>query len=400
MRVMAARLGDPQRRLPPVVHVAGTNGKGSTIAFLHAFFQAAGLRTHAYVSPHLTSVRECVRLSGRLIDDAYLAELLRRVAAAADEACRPTPFEALTLAAFLAFAENPADVVLLETGMGGGEDATNIIDAPAAAVITPISYDHLTFLGPALADIAGHKAGIIKAGAPVIVASQPSTTALRVIDAAAAALNAPVSRGGRDWMAYADGDGMIFISPKGVRNLPAPALAGAHQIVNAAAAIAVLEAAFPDIATDAVIAEGLRRVRWPGRLQQIPFDGPMQVWADGGHNDTGGMALAAWATQDPPIGLVIGMLADKDVAAFLEALAPLIAQLIAVPIKNPPRPAYAPEDIVAVAEAFGLSAAPAPDIAAALDALAAAGCARALVCGSLHLLPEILPAGAFDEAET
>jgi dihydrofolate synthase / folylpolyglutamate synthase len=399
MRVMAARLGDPQRRLPPVVHVAGTNGKGSSIAFLRAFFQAAGLRTHAYVSPHLTSVRECVRLDGRLIDDDALAALLQRVTTATDEACRPTPFEALTLAAFLAFAENPADVVLLETGMGGGEDATNIIDAPAAAVITPISYDHLEFLGPALVDIAGHKAGIIKAGAPVIVASQPSTTALRVIDAAAAALNAPVSRGGRDWMAYADGDGMIFISPKGVRNLPAPALAGAHQIVNAAAAIAVLEAAFPDIATDAVIAEGLHRVRWPGRLQQIPFDGPMQVWADGGHNDTGGMALAAWATQDPPIGLVVGMLANKDVAAFLEALAPLTAQLIAVPIKNPPRPAYAPEDIVAVAEAFGVPAAPAPDIRAALDALAAAGCPRALVCGSLHLLPEVLPAGAFDETE-
>lgn len=395
---MLERLGAPHRRLAPVIHVAGTNGKGSTVAYLRAFFEVAGLKAHAFTSPHLISIRECVRPAGRLIDDAALADRLARVEAASDAACRPTPFEALTLSALLAFAETPADVVLIEAGMGGREDCTNLFDAPAVSVITAISYDHLEFLGPALADIAAHKAGILKPGRPAVLGSQPYVSAWDVVRRRAAEIGAPISTAGVDWLAYADGDGMAYVSPRGLRSLPRPALAGGHQIANAGAAIAAMEAAFPELARDDILAAGLTAARWPGRLQELAPLGGMRVWADGGHNDSAGLALAQWAEEEPPVSLVVGMLANKNVAAFLEPLAPFVDQLAAVPIQNPPRPAHAPAGIVATAEAFGLYASQAPDVAAALAQLSAQGARRALVCGSLHLLPEVLPPDFMEDA--
>lgn len=398
MTKMLARLGAPHRRLAPVIHVAGTNGKGSTVAYLRAIFAAAGLKAHAFTSPHLVSVRECVRLAGRLIDDAALAERLARVEAASDAACGPTPFEALTLAALSAFAETPADVVLIEAGMGGREDCTNVIDAPAASVITAISYDHLEFLGPTLTDVAAHKAGILKPGRPAVLSSQPYASAWDVVRRAAAKIGAPIATAGLDWLAYADGDGMAYVSPRGLRPLPAPALAGAHQIANAGAAIAAIEATFPDLARNDILAAGLTGARWPGRLQELAPQGGMRIWADGGHNDSAGLALAQWAAEEPPVSLVVGMLASKDVAAFLEPLAPFVDQLVAVPIQSPPRPAHDPAHIAAVAEAFGLYATQADDVAAALERLRADNARRALACGSLHLLPEVLPADFMEDA--
>lgn len=398
MLEMLGRLGAPHQRLGPVIHVAGTNGKGSAVAYLRAFFAAAGLRAHSFTSPHLISVRECVRLAGRQIADAALADRFARVEAASDAACRPTPFEALTLAALLAFAETPADVVLIEAGMGGREDCTNVFDAPAVSVITAISYDHLEFLGPTLADIAAHKAGILKPGRPAVLGSQPYASAWDVVRRAAADLGAPISTAGVDWLAYADGEGMAYVSPCGLRSLPRPALAGGHQIANAGAAIAAMEAAFPDLARNDILAAGLTAVRWPGRLQELAPREGMRVWADGGHNDSAGLALAQWAEEEPPVSLVVGMLANKDVAAFLEPLAPFVDQLVAVPIQSPPRPAHDPAHIAAVAQAFGLYATAADDVAAALKRLCADNARRALVCGSLHLLPEVLPPDFLDDA--
>lgn len=398
MRVLLDRLDAPQSRLPPVVHIAGTNGKGSTVAYLRAFFEAAGLKAHAFTSPHFVSVRECVRLAGRLVDDGALAALFARVEAASDSACRPTPFEALTLAALLGFSETRADALLLESGMGGREDCVNVVESPAVAVITPISHDHLEFLGPTLADVAAHKAGVIKPGVPAVLAPQPYALAAEIIERAAKDVGAPLYASGRDWLAYADGDGMTYVSPFGARALPRPALAGAHQIANAGTAIAALEAAFPDLAKNQVIAAGLTGVRWPGRLQELPPQGGMRIWADGGHNDSAGAALADWAAEDPPVSLVVGMLAGKDVAAFLAPLAPFADRLLAVPIQRPPRPAHDPAHIAVVACGLGLNAAATDSAAAALATLRDGGARRVLVCGSLHLSPEVLPAGFMEEA--
>lgn len=403
MRVMLDRLGAPHNRLPPTIHIAGTNGKGSTVAYLRAFLEASGRRVHVFTSPHLRSVRECVRTAtgpgaSQRADDDRLADALARVDAASDGACRPTPFEALTLAALLLFAEIPADAVLLECGMGGGEDATNVIDRPVAAAVTAVSYDHLEFLGPGLADVAAAKAGVFKPGVPALIAPQPYDEAADVLAAAAAKIGAPLQVGGRDWLAYPDGEGMTYVSPRGARRLPAPALVGPHQIANAGTALATLEAAFPDAATPDVLAAGLTGVRWPGRLQRLPDIGFMQVWADGGHNDSAGAALAEWAAQEPPVALIVGMLANKNVAAFLYHLSPYVERLAAVPVAHAPRPAHDPAHVVDIAQGLGLTQVEsAADVAAALRSFADAGVRRALVCGSLHLLPEVLPANAFGE---
>lgn len=408
MRVMLDRLGAPQDRLPPVVHLAGTNGKGSTLAYLRAFLEAAGLRVHAFTSPHLWRVRECVRTAcapgkSALVDDRKLAAAFARVAAASDGAlgddvCRPTPFEALTLAALLIFAETPADVALLESGMGGRDDAVNVATRPAASVVTAISYDHLEFLGPTIEDVAAHKAGIFKPGVPALVAPQIYDEAQAAVVAAAAAVGAPLMAGGRDWLTYADAESMTYISPRGARRLPLPALVGPHQIANAGTAIATLETVFPHLATAEILAAGLTGARWPGRLHALPPLGFMQIWADGGHNDSAGAALAEWAAAEPPVSLVVGMLANKNVAAFLYPLLPYVDRVVAVPAPHAPRPAHDPAHIADMAQGLGLNRVEiAADVAAALAALEAAGSRKALVCGSLHLLPEILPADAFDD---
>ncbi len=322
-RLLAA-LGNPQDALPPVVHVAGTNGKGSTVATLRACLEAAGYRVHAYTSPHLVRFHERIRLAGRLIDEDALLALLEEC----ERVNGGTPityFEITTAAALLAFARNPADIVLLETGLGGRLDATNVIQRPAATAITPISLDHQAFLGDTIAAIAGEKAGILKPGAPAVVAPQPPE-AEAVIEARAAGLDAPLLRWRREWRCEAAGDGMRYAGPRWRLDLPLPSLAGAHQIVNAGTAIACLEALAEFSLPPEAIAAGLRHIEWPARLQRLGR-GPLvamlpagwELWLDGGHNPGAGAVLAAAVAlwRDRPLHLIVGMLNTKDAAGFL-----------------------------------------------------------------------------------
>jgi dihydrofolate synthase/folylpolyglutamate synthase len=262
MRALCRALGDPQDRLPPVIHVAGTNGKGSTVAFLRAIAEAAGLRVHAYTSPHLVRFNERIRLAGQLIEDEALNAILDRIEAVAGEA---TVFESTTAAAFLAMAETPADLAVVEVGLGGVLDATNVIERPLLSVIAPVDLDHAEFLGTSLRGIAVEKAGILKPGARGLVARQ-AVEAMDAIEVAARAVGAPLTVMGVDFDAWGERGGLAFQDQERFLDLPAPALAGPHQIANAGLAVAVaLELDLPE----AAIAEGLRTVRWPARMQRL-----------------------------------------------------------------------------------------------------------------------------------
>ncbi|WP_448192799.1 bifunctional folylpolyglutamate synthase/dihydrofolate synthase [Azospirillum sp. sgz301742] len=394
-RLLAA-LGDPHTRLPPVVHVAGTNGKGSTIAFLRAMLEAAGLRVHVYTSPHLVHFHERVRLAGTLITDDHLTALLEECEAANADA-PITFFEVTTAAAFLAFARTPADVVLLETGLGGRLDATNVIDRPAVTAITRVSYDHRQFLGDTLSAIAFEKAGILKPGVPAILAPQPDPEAAGALAERAAEVGAPL----HPWCVEPLPVGFRFESAKRRLELPPPGLTGAHQIVNAGVALACLDH-LPVRVDDAAAARGLANARWPARLQRLSR-GPLvedlpagwELWLDGGHNDSAGEVLAvqaaAWAAQDGrPLDLVFGMLASKEPAEFLGPLAPHIRRLRAVAIPGE-EASLSAEAAAAAARAVGITdAVPAADTAAALASLSGAEPGRALICGSLYLAGTVL----------
>jgi dihydrofolate synthase/folylpolyglutamate synthase len=390
-------LGDPQEQLPPVIHVAGTNGKGSTVATLRACLEAGGRRVHVFSKPHLVRFHERIRLNGRLIEEDRLIELLEECERV-NGGAPITYFEITTAAAFLAFARAPADIVLLETGLGGRLDATNVIRRPAATAITPISLDHQAFLGDTIAAIAGEKAGILKPGSPAIIGPQPSEAAA-VFTARAAAVGAPLYRFGQEWRCVANGGGMRYDGPRWRLDLPLPSLIGGHQIVNAGTAIACLEqlAGFP--LGGAAIAEGLRHIEWPARLQRLTR-GPLvemipagsELWLDGGHNPGAGEALAAVAAgwADRPLDLIVGMLNTKDAAGFLAPLAPHARSLCAVTIpgEENPLPAAA---VAAAARSVGLAAQESPSTAAALRTFAADPApARVLICGSLHLAGTVL----------
>ena len=395
-RLLAA-LGDPHKGLAPVVHVAGTNGKGSTIAFLRAMLEAAGLRVHVYTSPHLVRFHERVRLAGTLITDDHLTALLEECEAANAEG-PITFFEVTTAAAFLAFARTPADVVLLETGLGGRLDATNVIDRPAATAITRVSYDHRQFLGDTLSAIAFEKAGILKPGVPAILAPQPAAEAAHALAERAAAVGAPV----HPWWVEPLPSGFRFESAKRRLDLPPPGLTGAHQFVNAGVALACLDH-LPVRVDDSAVARGLANATWPARLQRLSR-GPLverlpagwELWLDGGHNDSAGEVLAvqaaAWNHQDGrPLDLVFGMLASKEPAEFLGPLAPHVRRLRAVAIPGE-EASLSAQAAAAAARAVGIAdSAPAADTAAALASLtddAAPG--RALICGSLYLAGTVL----------
>ncbi len=394
---LLAALGNPHEKLPPVIHVAGTNGKGSTVATLRACLEAGGYRVHVFSKPHLVRFHERIRLAGELIEEGWLVELLEECERA-NGGAPITYFEITTAAALLAFARTPADIVLLETGLGGRLDATNVMLHPAATAITPISLDHQSFLGDTIAAIAGEKAGILKPGAPAIIGPQMPEAAI-VIAARAAAVAAPLYRFGHEWRCAADGDGMRYEGARRHLDLPRPSLLGAHQIINAGTAIACLEqlAGFP-LSRD-VIAAGLRHIEWPARLQRLirgPFVAALpagwELWLDGGHNPGAGEALAAAAAdwRDRPLYLVVGMLNTKDASGFLAPLAPHARALCAVTIpgEDNPLPAAA---IAAAAHSVGLDAAESPSVGAALRTIAArGGTARILICGSLHLAGIIL----------
>ncbi|HVH02440.1 MAG TPA: folylpolyglutamate synthase/dihydrofolate synthase family protein [Amaricoccus sp.] len=392
-RLLAA-LGHPERRLPPVVHVAGTNGKGSVVATLRAGLEAGGARVHAYTSPHLARFHERIRLAGRLIDEDALTGLLERCEAANGEA-PITFFEITTAAAFLAMAETPADWCLLEVGLGGRLDATNVVDRPRLTVVTPVSLDHQGYLGETLAEIAREKAGILKRRVPCIVGWQPPE-ALAEIEARAEAVGAPLAIANRDWQVWEEHGRMAFLDQSGLLDLPRPRLIGAHQVANAGIALAALRALGAD---EAACAAAVAQAEWPARLQRLRHGplveaaGAAELWLDGGHNPAAGEALAEALSRLPPrsLHLVCGMLSTKDVEGFLRPLAGEAVDLAAVTI--PGEAATLPaEATAAAARAVGLPAAPAAGVAEAVAAGARDPGARILICGSLYLAGQVLRA--------
>ena len=394
---MLAKLGNPQDRLPPVIHVAGTNGKGSTVAFLRAFLEAAGKRVHVYTSPHLVRFAERIRVAGKLIEEDALVALLEECERA-NAGAPMTFFEMTTAAAFVAFARVPADYTLLEVGLGGRFDATNVIAHPAVTAITPVSLDHQHFLGDTVAKIAFEKAGILKSGVPAVIAPQ-SADGAAVIAARAQEIGAPLYRFDTEWQVAARDDGRLAYRGRAAFDLPPPGLKGPHQYANAGTALACLEC-LPGFSPDAAsLARGIEQVEWPARLQRLqrgalarlmPPD--TELWLDGGHNAAGGEALAAVAKswQDRELNLVFGMLNTHDSQGFLSALAPYTARVdaITIPGEENARPAA---EIAATAHMLGLVTAPHTENAEAVAAAAAPG-ARVLICGSLYLAGRVLAA--------
>jgi dihydrofolate synthase / folylpolyglutamate synthase len=397
------RLGSPEKKLPPLVHVAGTNGKGSLVAYLRAMAEAAGYRAHVYTSPHLVRFNERIRIAGRLIGDEELGDLLTECEEANGE--EPISFFDITTAlAYLAFSRVPADLGIIEVGMGGRFDSTNVIE-PAVSAITPVGYDHTGFLGEKLEGIAWEKAGIIKRAVPAVVGRQRDVSA-EVIENEAAKLAAPLFRMGREWQVTPTASGFRYESDLMGLDLPAPALAGAHQLDNAATAIACVErlraARFRIDA--AAIRKGLATVEWPARLQKLTR-GPLpdslppgcELWLDGGHNEDCGLALARmasdWAKEPAPLPLylIFGMLTTKDASGFLRPLARHAKAARAVPFPEG-HSAYTPEEACAKAAEVGLDCVPANDIGAALEDLLATQPApmRVLICGSLYLAGAVL----------
>ena len=377
-RLLAA-LGHPERRLPPVVHVAGTNGKGSLIAFVRAMAQALGKRVHVYTSPHLVNFHERIVLAGpdgaAPISEAMLVDCLAR-AEAANEGELITLFEITTAAAFLAFAETPADLLLLETGLGGRLDATNVVDKPLATSITPISIDHVSFLGNTLAAIAGEKAGILKPGVPCIVGRQ-EREALEVIEARAEEIGAPLHVFGRDFDVFEQHRRLIFQTASRLIDLPLPRLNGRHQIDNAGAAIATASVAFGDALTVGAIEQGLTHAEWPARLERLG-EGALygyvgegtEIWLDGGHNAAGGQAIAhALAELDErvprPVHLVFGMMETKDAHAFIAPFKGLVERVYTVPILEEAN-AFSAEALAEIAASEGFDVTPASGVAHAL----------------------------------
>ncbi|TDI67950.1 MAG: bifunctional folylpolyglutamate synthase/dihydrofolate synthase [Alphaproteobacteria bacterium] len=398
IRRLLGALGHPERDLPPVIHVAGTNGKGSVIAFIKAMAEAAGRKAHVYTSPHLVRFTERIRPAGREIGDRALARLLNECEAA--NGARPiTFFEITTAAAFLAFARVKADLTLLETGLGGRLDATNVIARPKVTVITPVSLDHQQFLGPRLAGIAGEKAGILKRRVPAVIGPQHAIAA-RVINQRAEALDAPLIRWGRDFRAEIGARSLIFSDRDGDLTLPRPGLKGAHQAANGAIAIAALKALWDRPIPTAALARGIARATWPARLQRLtggPLSAPLtaggfEVWLDGGHNPAAGRALAKALTEDgaAPLYLVVGMTSAKRAGEFLKplaALAPKGLWAVALPGDHE---SFPPERLATRARTLGMTAHGAASVAAALGAIARRPPGRVLITGSLYLAGAVL----------
>ena len=388
LRTLLARLDHPEKRLPPVIHVAGTNGKGSTCAFIRAMAEAAGLRVHVYTSPHLIRFNERIRIAGKMVPDDQLIAAMERMEQV--NASAPiTVFEVITAAAFDLFASTPADLCVLEVGLGGRGDATNVIDPPAACAITSISLDHRELLGPSVDVIAGEKAGIMKPRVPVAIGAQPDDVQ-RILLNHAAARQAPVKLRGRDWDIAQAGTSFRYTDGSGVVEVPKPSLSGSFQQDNAGIAITAMRAA--GVRHDFA---GLTRTEWPARLQRLrgrladllPPD--WELFLDGGHNPGAGIVLAehlrGWA--DRPVHLVVGMKQAKDSAEFLRPLLPLAETVWAV--QEPDQHAALP--IEAIIAASGGRARPGPRVADALRAIPRTGVpGRSLICGSLYLAGEVL----------
>ena len=391
-RLLAA-LDHPEKSLPPVIHIAGTNGKGSTQAMIRAGLEAEGALVHAYTSPHLARFHERIRLAGSLISEPALAALLDE-AVAANGPDPITFFEITTVAALLAFARTKADYTLLEVGLGGRLDATNVIDRPALTVITPVSIDHQQYLGDTLPEIAGEKSGILKRGVPCIVGPQEAA-GLDVIEARATKLGVPLFIYGQHWHTSQEAGRMIYQDENGLLDLPLPSLLGAHQITNAGAAIATLRYFGK---SSAACEAAVTRPEWPARMQRLR-QGPLvdaapeiELWLDGGHNPAGGQAIGATLAAMPkrPSYLICGMLNTKDIKAYLYPLASHIQALHAISIPNEINTLSA-ENTRDAAISVGMRATAEADVMAALNSIKAQDAnARVLICGSLYLAGMIL----------
>ena len=417
IEALLAKLGRPQDRLPPVIHIAGTNGKGSTAALLKAMLQAAGKRVHVYTSPHLVRFHERIEIAGangkaRPVGEAELVELLERTQRA-NVGAPVTFFEVTTAAAFLAFAEHPADAVILEVGLGGRLDATNVVARPALSVITPISMDHSDWLGESIALIAREKAGILKPGVPAVISRQPEE-ALAAIRSKAIETQAPLTLWGEDYEAFEQRGRLVYQSAERLMDLSLPALMGHHQVANAGTAIAAALQLKQLGITDTAIARGLLEVRWPARMQRLD-NGPLsrlltpgsELWLDGAHNPAGAEAIAQTLAEleeraPKPVGLIVGMMGKKDAAGFLVHFRGLVRRVVTVPTPGSPEATHEPAGLAKVAVSVGLAADAAPDVEAALARLqkVEARPMRILICGSLYLAGHVLALQEGVQAQT
>jgi dihydrofolate synthase/folylpolyglutamate synthase len=408
MRGLLERLDHPERKLPGVIHVAGTNGKGSTIAYLRAILEAAGLRVHVYTSPYLARINESYRLGraggGVLVDDDELRAVLLHCERV-NEGEPITLFEVETAAAFCLFAQHPADVVLLEVGLGGRLDATNVIDQPLASVITPIGIDHTEFLGDSLRAIASEKAAVIKRGRPVICAEQPGE-AMAVIEAQARRMHAPPHAAGREWHVNVERGRLVYQDERGLMDLAAPRLFGRHQFDNAGLAIATLRALDGFRIGAAAFESGIVGAEWPARMQRLTSGALLgqaphgsEIWLDGGHNADGGRAVTA-ALGDleervpRPLVVIVGMMANKDAEGFLANFAGLTRHIIAVKIPDQEL-AMAPDRLADAARQLGMRVETATGVEAALRSLTRLAYEtppRIVVTGSLYLAGHVLAA--------
>lgn len=403
-RVRAAldALGNPQDYLPPIIHVAGTNGKGSTVAFLRAIVEASGQTAHAYTSPHLVAIHERWRIGGKMIDEAHLLAIAQRVQTLSQD-IPVTVFEAETIVAFLAFSGAPADYTLLEVGLGGRLDATNVVDNPAMTIITPVDFDHAEMLGNTLSLIATEKAGILKPNVACVVGRQEAP-ALAAIEDRAISIGAPLYVFGRDWDCFAQNGRLVVQSEDRLLDLPPPALQGAHQYENAGAA--ALAMSLLGVDNDA-IANGIARAVWPARLQKLvsgpywqiarQFDG--EVWLDGGHNPHGARAACAYMTtlgrhDHRPFGLVAGQLSTKDQSGFFAAFQEAAPFVVCVPVRSSDS-GVPPTKLNQAALHAGLESVvgetPLDGVKAAFHRLGQR--ARILICGSLYLAGDVLGEG-------
>ena len=403
---LLAGLGHPEQRLPPVIHVAGTNGKGSTVAFARAILEAAGERAHVYTSPNLVRLNERFRIArtggGKFVEDDELADVLSECEAKNGDA-PITVFEIETAAAFLLFTRHPADFLLLEVGLGGRLDATNVMDKPLASVITRVSLDHRDFLGDTIESIAAEKAGILKPGVPAVIASQ-TRQALAVIERQAARVKAPLSIAGENWTATEERGRLVYQDDDGLLDLPAPRLYGRHQFENAGTAIATLRVGGLKL-PPAAFEQGMLRVDWPARMQRLSqgrlaplLPAESELWLDGGHNADGGRAIAAALADleervSRPLILIVGMLSTKDAEGFLRNFTGLARRVITVPIHQDK--ALPPAALADIARGVGIPALARDDVESALvtiGKLELAPAPRVLITGSLYLAGEVLDA--------
>ena len=400
MERLLARLGNPERKLPKVIHIAGTNGKGSTLAMMRAMMEAAGLKVHTYTSPHLVRFHERIRIAGELISEAELVALLEECEVANGK--EPiTFFEITTAAAFLAFARTPADYLILEVGLGGRLDATNVISKPAVSVITTIDYDHQQYLGNTLTAIAHEKAGILKQNVPAVIGAQPDE-ARAEIERVAEAIGALLRIANQEWQSFEQHGRLVFQDESGLLDLSLPQLKGRHQVDNAGNAIAAIRLLDDSRVNEAHIEQGLKSVTWPARMQRLGpgaltalLPGDAELWLDGGHNPSAGRVIARAFSDindrhSRPLVLIWGMLNTKDAGSFIEPFAGLAKRVVTITIPGEPN-AVPAEELAEIARSRNLSAETATSLTKALgQALLTTPAPRILICGSLYLAGHVL----------